>query len=95
MKVKKLVSVKIFKSIEKEWLDDELSHHRLHVNRSPQPIGSGDSYSIGLKCLVPWLTFQDIARFRPRSILLTSGTLKPLSMWEKELRVKFPCQLVN
>ena len=58
-------------------------------------MGFGDSYSIGLKCLVPWLTFQDIVRFRPRSILLTSGTLKPLNMWEKELRVKFPCQLLN
>lgn len=58
-------------------------------------MGSGDAYSIGLKCLVPWLTFQDIARFGPHSILLTSGTLKPLNMWEKELRVKFPCQLLN
>ena len=37
-------------------------------------MGFGDSYSVGLKCLVPWLTFQDIVRFRPRSILLTSGT---------------------
>lgn len=58
-------------------------------------MGFGDSYSVGLKCLVPWLTFQDIVRFRPRSILLTSGTLNPLNMWEKELRVKFPCQLLN
>jgi len=84
MKVKKLVSMKIFKTIEKDWIDDELNHHRLHINRSPQSMGSsGEAYSIGLKCLVPWLTFQDILRFRPRSILLTSGTLKPLNMWEK------------
>ncbi len=48
MKVKKIVSVKIFKSIEKEWLDDELGHHKLHADRSPQLIGSGDFYSMGI-----------------------------------------------
>jgi regulator of telomere elongation helicase 1 len=44
---------------------------------------------------VPWLTFKDILRYKPRSILLTSGTLKPMNMWEKELKLKFTNQLTN
>lgn len=31
----------------------------------------------------------------PRSIILTSGTLRPLEMWEKELKVKFKYKLNN
>lgn len=55
----------------------------------------GNGTVIGLRCLVPWLTFKDIMKYKPRSILLTSGTLKPLGMWEKELKIKFPNQLLN
>lgn len=89
LKIKMLLSPKIHKPTEKAWVEDELNHYRLFVNR-----GSG-GFTVGLRCLVPWLTFRDILRLKPRSILLTSGTLKPLGMWEKELKVRFGSQLSN
>ncbi len=32
-------------------------------------------------CLTPSLTFKDILKFGPKSIILTSGTLTPLDSW--------------
>ena len=44
---------------------------------------------------MPFLTFQDLKKMKPRSIILTSGTLKPLQTWEKELDISFKEQLIN
>lgn len=80
-KVKLLLAPRLYNTDQKPWLEDEFNHFRLYVHRGAT--GSSDHYAVGLKCLVPWLTFKDIMRFKPRSILLTSGTLKPLHMWDK------------
>jgi Rad3-related DNA helicase len=85
----------VYKNVEKPWIEDEFNHFRLYVSRNSLGSNIIGSYVVGLRCLVPWLTFKDIIRFKPRSILLTSGTLKPLPMWEKELKLKFTKQLVN
>jgi Rad3-related DNA helicase len=38
-------------------------------------------FTVELRCLVPWLTFQRIREMGPRSIIFTSGTLTPLDSW--------------
>lgn len=63
---------------EDAWIETEINHYRLHISRST---GVQNSFSFGMKCLVPWLTFNGIQKSAPRSIILTSGTLKPLDMW--------------
>lgn len=52
-------------------------------------------YSMQMKCLVPWLTFKEIAAKEPRCIIFTSGTLSPLDSWESELAIEAPIKLVN
>lgn len=92
-KLKSLIVPRTYRPEGQAWLEEELNHYRVYVTKTFGAMG--ESYTVGLKCLVPWLTFKDILNFRPRSILLTSGTLRPLPMWEKELRIKFGSQLSN
>jgi Rad3-related DNA helicase len=40
-------------------------------------------------CFNPALAFDSLKKMRPRSIILTSGTLAPLDSFEKELKVMF------
>jgi hypothetical protein len=69
----------IYKKKDDSWVDTEINHFRLYITRNSTHNQNG--YTFGLKCLVPWLTFEGIRKANPRSIILTSGTLKPLEMW--------------
>lgn len=55
----------------------------------------GLNYELKLVCLTSTLTFSDLMKIRPRSIILTSGTITPLDALEKEIAVKFKVKLVN
>ncbi len=44
---------------------------------------------LGLLCFNPGLAFDSLRMLKPRSIIVTSGTLAPLPSFENELRVKF------
>ena len=46
-------------------------------------------------CLNPALGFSPITESKPKSILLTSGTLAPLISFENELKTDFPIKLLN
>jgi regulator of telomere elongation helicase 1 len=46
-------------------------------------------------CLDPSVTFAEIKKLNPRSIILTSGTLTPLNSFEMELKVDFKVRLIN
>ena len=46
-------------------------------------------FEIKFVCLSPALAFKKLQKFNPRNIILTSGTLSPLSSWGKELGIKF------
>lgn len=48
------------------------------------------SQIIRLVSLTPEETFKDILNCKINSLVLTSGTLKPFQMFEKELKTKFP-----
>jgi len=63
--------------------EHEINHYRLNISKKNSTINNSFTYNIGLTCLMPFLTFQDLQKYKPRSIILTSGTLKPLQTWEK------------
>lgn len=67
----------------------------LHAQPSQTKIGAYDDYRIELRCLVPWLTFDEIQKYSPRSIIFTSGTMSPLESWEIDLKIKAPVRLIN
>jgi Rad3-related DNA helicase len=50
---------------------------------------------LGWWCMVPGVALQQIAQLGVRSILLTSGTLSPLSSYAAELVLPFPVRLEN
>ena len=54
--------------------DHDVSHHKL---------------SIKLKCFNPAFMFQRIINLQPKSIIITSGTLKPFENWSKNLGIDF------
>lgn len=58
--------------------------------------GAITPYSFGLMCLNPSYIFKRLLEEEcPRSVILTSGTLSPLSFVMSELKTKFKVQLVN
>ena len=44
-------------------------------------------------CLNANIAFNGLAKHKPKSIILLSGTLEPLSSWETDLGLKFPIKL--
>ncbi|XP_061591579.1 regulator of telomere elongation helicase 1 isoform X2 [Cololabis saira] len=46
-------------------------------------------------CFSPGFSMQELVRQGVRSIILTSGTLSPLSSFTSEMRIKFPVSLEN
>ncbi len=44
-------------------------------------------------CFNPAVAFADILKAKPRTIILTSGTLSPMAALESELRISFPIKL--
>ena len=60
----------------------------------------GQSYEsskkqLGYICLNPSYIFRQLAIKKPRSIILTSGTLSPMQSFPDELRTDFGIQLEN
>lgn len=79
LKVSDLLSV-FEQDMPLEWWKEEINHFRLGIK-----INSKEKtlYEIKLVCLTPSLTFDEILKLKPRSIILTSGTLSPMDSWEK------------
>ncbi|CAI2384495.1 unnamed protein product [Moneuplotes crassus] len=53
------------------------------------------SVKLTFQCLSPEYVFTKLKSLRPRSIILTSGTLSPLDSLESELGLEFPVRLEN
>lgn len=49
----------------------------------------------GFWCFNAGVGFQKIKGLKPRSVILTSGTLSPLSAFEAELQMEFKYKLEN
>ncbi len=50
---------------------------------------------LGYICLNPSYIFKQLVKKKPRSIILTSGTLSPMDSFADELRTQFGVQLEN
>lgn len=48
-----------------------------------------------LWCIDPSVSFKRLISMGVKNIILTSGTLSPLSSWESELKINFKYQLCN
>ncbi len=53
------------------------------------------SWEVSVVCLVPFLTMKSIVDMKPHNIILTSGTLSPIDIWESELGIPFPIKFIN
>lgn len=51
--------------------------------------------TLKIMCMNPEFCYRKILKRNPRSVIITSGTLSPISGLEKELNSKFPIQLEN
>ena len=53
-------------------------------------------WKVGFWCFNPGIIFRNLLeKYHVRSIILTSGTLSPLDVLEKELQIEFKYKLVN
>lgn len=50
---------------------------------------------LNLWCFSPGFTMKNLSKLGARSIILTSGTLSPLSAFQQEIGIPFPVQLEN
>ncbi len=53
------------------------------------------SRTLGFWCFNPGLGFKKIQALKPRTLILTSGTLYPMNSFQKELMVDFPITIEN
>lgn len=68
--------------------------YRVYV--SPKQNGNaGVGRTISYWCFAPSEAMRELAALRPRSILVTSGTLSPLESYAMELDIPFPNRLEN
>ena len=51
--------------------------------------------TMGFWCFNAGNSFRQIMSLKPRSVILTSGTLTPMESFEKELQVRFKNKLEN
>ena len=67
-----------------------ISEEKLLVQNHMQRI-----LKLNIFCFNPGIGFNDIIKLNPYSIILTSGTLAPFDILEKELKIKFETTLEN
>ena len=88
----------LFKNYEKSKLEDAppftstISHYKL-LRKIPEK--SMDNLVLNLMCQNPGLCFKNINEQKPKSIILTSGTLTPFDSYESELETKFDVKYVG
>ena len=76
-----------FSQSPQKYQDDQLQQMQNEIINSPNVMN--------FHCLNPGLGFKQIAEQGTRSIILTTGTLKPLDTVESQLQVKFDHKLEN
>ena len=74
-------------------------HFILHQSKSPQSTFKvalsleGDNLKIEVLCLDASKLFEELKTQHPYNFIITSGTLSPMNLWEKELGLSFPSPL--
>ncbi|XP_072224081.1 regulator of telomere elongation helicase 1 [Leuresthes tenuis] len=78
-------------------IHQDTSHHRKKQSTDPWASSSSKKQGNVLSywCFSPGFSMQDLENQGVRCIILTSGTLSPLSSFTSEMRIKFPVCLEN
>ena len=71
------------------------SFYRFHVNQIESKFGKGKDTQFNLWCFHPGFSLNSLVRCNIRTLILTSGTLKPMNSFQNELGAKFSVQLQN
>uniref|UniRef100_A0A8C7YUV4 Regulator of telomere elongation helicase 1 n=1 Tax=Oryzias sinensis TaxID=183150 RepID=A0A8C7YUV4_9TELE len=96
------------KEQQQQQMQSNSAHFKVHIHRdsssnkrkqSSNPWTSSSSKKQGnilsYWCFSPGFSMQDLERQGVRCIILTSGTLSPLSSFTSEMRIEFPVSLEN
>lgn len=70
-------------------------YYRLHVSQTDSKFGSGKDTEYNLWCFHPGFSLASLIKCNIRSLILTSGTLKPMDSFETELSANFVVKLQN
>jgi regulator of telomere elongation helicase 1 len=69
-------------------------HYKVYFNRDETDRNRrSGGFIIHLWCFFPGVAFRRLAALKPRCIVLTSGTLSPMSSFASELGIPFPIRL--
>lgn len=71
------------------------SFYRFHVSQVESKFGKGKDTQFNLWCFHPGFSLNSLVRCNIRTLILTSGTLKPMNSFQNELGAKFSVQLQN
>lgn len=76
-------------------LEKMKSFFRFHVNEVKNKFGGGTDTVYNLWCFHPGFSLKSLMRCNIRTLILTSGTLKPMDSFQAELGTDFPIRLQN
>jgi len=98
-KISDLVSAAFNPNVRSEDLETVF---KVHLNKEEKSEGGrgflksrSETVTLNLWCFSPGFSMQRLAKLGARSIILTSGTLSPLSAFQEEIGLPFPVQLEN
>lgn len=75
--------------------DKMKSFYRFHVDQVTNKFGGGTDTVFNLWCFHPGFAMTSLVRCNVRTLILTSGTLKPMDSFQAELSTDFPVRLQN
>ena len=71
------------------------AYYRFHVSEVKNKFGGGTDSVYNLWCFHPGFSLKSLMRCNIRTLILTSGTLKPMDSFQAELDADFPIRLQN
>ena len=75
--------------------DKMKSFYRFHVTQIDSKFGNSKDTQFNLWCFHPGFSLNSLVRCNIRTLILTSGTLKPMNSFQNELSAEFRVQLQN
>ena len=80
----KLLWVNYHESSKSLFKEQDITHFRTYYDYS-----DSNNVKISAWCLNPYYTFRSLLECDPHSVIVTSGTLSPLNIFQQELRIPF------
>ena len=70
-------------------------YYRFHVSKVESKVGGGKDTEFNLWCFHPGFSLTSLVKCNIRTLILTSGTLKPMDSFQAELSADFSIKLSN